>query len=373
MRIDEGAYANIVLPHLLDRSDLSSQDRHFVTELVYGATRMRRACDWLADRYLLRDPDAETRAALRLGVYQLEFLRTPAHAAVNATVAVAPRRTRGLVNAILRRVASEGSPTAGAAAQGWPSDAVRLSYPDWIVERLRDDLGDASAIAALQRMDEAPAVSVREDGYVQDPASRWVAEAVGAMAGERIADLCAAPGGKATAMAASGAALVIAADVRPSRVGLISTNVAKLGAGAVAALVADGTAPPLRPGSLDRVLIDAPCSGLGVLGRRPDARWRIQEADVAGLAALQRLLLEGAATLVRPGGVLAYSVCTLTDAETSVVDSWFGMTHPEFEPVPGPGAPWRPHGRGVRLLPQDAGTDGMFLAMYRRWGDRPCP
>lgn len=366
IRIDDGAYANIVLPHLLDRSDLSSQDRHFVTELVYGATRMRRACDWLADRYLLRDPDPETRAALRLGVYQLEFLRTPAHAAVNASVAVAPRRTRGLVNAILRRVASEGSPTAGDAAQGWPSDGVRLSYPDWIVERLRADLGEDGALASLQRMNEAPAVAVREDGYVQDPASRWVAEAVGAQVGERIGDLCAAPGGKATAMAAAGASLVIASDVRSSRVGLISANAAKLGAGAVAAMVADGTAPPLRPGSLDRVLIDAPCSGLGVLGRRPDARWRIKEADVESLAGLQRLLLDAAAPLVRPGGVLAYSVCTLTDAETSVVDRWFGMTHPDFEPIAGPGTPWRPHGSGVRLLPPDAGTDGMFLAMYRR-------
>ncbi|HVM64751.1 MAG TPA: transcription antitermination factor NusB, partial [Acidimicrobiales bacterium] len=124
-RIDGGAYANLVVPALLARSDLARPDRNLVTELVYGTTRMRRACDWLVDRFLVKPPDPGARAALRLGAYQLEFMRVPAHAAVGETVAAAPARARPLVNAVLRRVATSGPP----APEDWPSDGVRLSYP----------------------------------------------------------------------------------------------------------------------------------------------------------------------------------------------------------------------------------------------------
>lgn len=371
LRIEDGAYANLVLPHVLERADLSGPDRHFATELVYGTTRMRRACDWLVDRFVMRPPDAETRAVLRLGAYQLEFLGTPPHAAVSATVAVAPRRTRGMVNAVLRRVAAAGR---GAA---WPGEAVRLSYPDWIVDRLTTDLGSELAAAALARMNVAPEVTSREDGYVQDRASQWVAAVVGAGPG-RVADLCAAPGGKATAIAGGGPGggaaasrgvlpTVIAADVRPSRARLIADNVARLALTNVDVLVADAAAPPLRPRSVDRVLVDAPCSGLGVLRRRPDARWRIEEDQIAPLAALQRVLLDAAVALVRPGGLVVYSVCTLTAAETLDVDDWLATTHPDLEPV-ALGAPWRPAGRGGRLLPQDEDTDGMFVLALRAPG-----
>jgi 16S rRNA (cytosine967-C5)-methyltransferase len=129
--------------------------------------------------------------------------------------------------------------------------------------------------------------------------------------------------------------------------------------------VADACLPPLRPGSFDRVLVDAPCSGLGVLRRRPDARWRIQAADVPRLAALQRRLLAAALPLVAPGGLLVYSVCTLTLAETAGIDRWLAKAHPEMTPVAPPGSPWERVGRGARLLPQTAGTDGMFLLMLR--------
>lgn len=358
-RIDGGAYANVVLPGLLDRSGLSAADRAFATSLVYGTTRMRRACDWLVDRFLMRDPDAVTRAVLRLGAYQLEFLGTPAHGAVSATVSIAPTRTRGLVNAVLRKVAAAGHPDV------WPGESVRLSYPDWILHRLVSDLGADVAHATLALMNEAPSVATRDDGYIQDPASQWVGAAVGTQPGERVADLCAAPGGKATMLAAAGAALVVAADARAARAGLMAANTSRLGAATVAVMVADGTAPALRVGSCDRVLVDAPCSGLGVLRRRPDARWRVQPDDVVDLAALQRRLLDGAATLVRPGGVLAYSVCTLTTAETIDVDRWLADAHPSLVATTGPSEPWQPAGRGARLLPQAADTDGMYLLLLR--------
>src|SRR5581483_1266077 len=147
---------------------LSAPDRRFVTDLVYGTTRMRRACDWLVDRFLLRPPDARTRAVLRLGAYQLAFLGTPAHAAVSATVAVAPGRTRGLVNAVLRKVSSSDV--------AFPSPAVELSYPDWIVALLSEDLGVSDATDALRAMNVVRLPTTREDGYVQDLASQWVVE-----------------------------------------------------------------------------------------------------------------------------------------------------------------------------------------------------
>ena len=354
-----GAYANLALRAALDRCDLDRRDRAFVTDLVYGTTRMRRACDHLIDRFLHDDIQPEVRTVLRLGAYQLHWAGVPPHAAVSATVAVAPRRVQGLCNAVLRRVA-DYQPT-------WPGPAVELSVPDWLIDRLVADLGLDDALAALAAMNRpAPAV-VRDDGYYQDRASQLVADLTGEglVPGGRVLDLCAAPGGKATALAAAGAS-VVAADLRPARLGLVAQNADRLGH-AVALVAADGRTPPFRPGSFDRVLVDAPCSGLGVLRRRADARWRGGEADLADLALLQADLLVGAAALVRPGGQLVYSVCTVTEAETAGVDRRFREAEPRAEPEP-VGRPWRPHGdhgSGGLLLPQDLDSEGMAVFRYR--------
>ena len=358
-RIEGGAYANLVVPALLTHARLSRADRNLVTELVYGTTRMRRACDWLVDRFLVKPPDRVARSGLRLGAYQLEFMRVPAHAAVSETVAAVPARARPLVNAVLRRVAACGHP----APEEWPSEAVRLSYPDWVVDTLAHDLGPTTAAAVLQAMNAPATVTVRDDGYVQDRASQWVAAALDVLPGQTVLDLCAAPGGKATALAHS-AGLVAAMDIRPSRVGLIAENAERLGLGNVTPLVADATRPPFRAASAARVLVDAPCSGLGVLHRRPDARWRVEPKDVRDLAALQRRILDRAAALVAPGGLLAYSVCTLTTAETLDIDEWLAGAHPELRPVGPLPEPWEPWGRGARVLPGE--TDGMFLVVVTR-------
>jgi 16S rRNA (cytosine967-C5)-methyltransferase len=292
-------------------------------------------------------------------VYQLAFLGTPPHAAVDATGSAVPRRARGFVNAILRRVAD--------APRDWPDLGTRLSYPDWVVARLSAELGEDLAVAALEAMNEPATVTERPDGYVQDEASQWVAAAVGAGAGMRVADLCAAPGGKSTALAATGA-LVAASDVRPSRAGLIRANADRLELPGVDVVVADGRRPPYRPGTFDRALVDAPCSGLGALRRRPDARWRVAEDDVGRLADLQVELVTAAADLVQPGGELVYSVCTFTEAESLGVDDRVAaaLDRAGFAPLAPPGPPWEPFGRGALLLPQAAGTDGMVLFRYGR-------
>lgn len=362
MRIDQdGAYANLVLGGLLDRSGLAARDRAFVTQLVYGTTRHRRACDWFIDRFALGDLDPRVRASLRLGTYQLRMLGTPPHAAVSATVDTASRRARGLVNAVLRKIAD--------ADDAWPSDAVRLSYPDWVIERLTADLGPDDALASLESMNGAASTTERADGYVQDLASQWVGEAVGAQLGELVLDLCAAPGGKATALAGPGVT-VVAGDSRPARVRMVVENRDRLGLAAhqVPVLVADGTRPPFAPASFDRVLVDAPCSGIGSLRRRPDARWRLDPQAPDRLADLQGRLLDAAALLVRPGGTLVYSVCTLTVTETVGVAEAFAHEHPGWTAAPVPGEPWKPWGTGAILLPHVADTDGMALFCWRAPG-----
>lgn len=355
---DDGAYANLAMSAALDRSELDERDRRLVTDLVYGTLRRRRALDHLADRFLASSPPPAARRALRLGVYQLvERDDIPDHAAVDETVAATPKRFKGLVNAVLRKVA--------AAEVDYPDTATKLSYPDWIVETLRRDLGDEEALGALASMNEPAARIERADGYVQDPASQAVVALVDARPGDVVVDLCAAPGGKATGMAAAGAT-VIAADIAPARVGLITANAAKLGETNLIAVLADGSRPPLRAACADRVLVDAPCSGLGVLRRRPDARWRIDEAAPSRLARVQLDLLGAAVELLAPGGLLVYSVCTLTAAESVEVDAELALRHPELVPEPPPGDPWSARGRGAVLLPQQTGSDGMWVFRYRR-------
>lgn len=371
----DGAYANLVLPTMLEATSLGPSDRALATELVYGTIRMRRACDWALGRF--REPselEPSVRNALRLGAYQLLFLQTPPHAAVSTTVDLVAPRARPLLNAVLRRVASAYA--GGAARPQWPDEATRLSYPDWIVERLESDLGREQALATLSQMNTAPPVHRRRDGTVQDLASQWVAAHLGASADDRVLDLCAGPGGKTTALGHTGA-WVVAGDRSANRCKLVSANARRVGVDDRTAVVGlDGRLPPFREEAFDRVLVDAPCSGLGALRRRPDARWRIQPRDVEVLAGLQRALLAAAAPLVRPGGRLLYAVCTLTAAETVEVDRWAAaelpdLDGPRLDGPPGerwcpPGSGWEPIGRGARLLPHAAGTDGMYVLALSR-------
>ena len=352
---DDGAYANLLLASMLSKSSLEPADRRFVTELVYGTTRRRRACDALIDRFVSAPPDAVTRRVLRLGAYQIVFGGVAPHAAVSTTVSLAPRRTKGFVNAVLRRVAS--------TPMVWPDDATRLSYPDWIVRTFRREFGEQGD-DALETMNLPAPVSRRDDGYVQDLASQWVVDAVGATAGELVLDVCAGPGGKATGLAATGAR-VIGVDVSPTRAGLVADNSRACGV-SIGVAVSDARSPGLVEASFDRVLVDAPCSGLGALRRRPDARWRIAESDVSDLVTLQAEILAASARLVKPGGVLVYSVCTIT-AEESIDHA----VPPGFEVLGRDDSPclrdeWDDFGHGFRLAPHLTDTDGMVLVRYRR-------
>ena len=423
VRVDEGAYANLVLPGLLRRQKLDGRDRAFATDLVYGTVRRQGSIDYLLERASdrsLADLDAPVRAALRVGTYQL-VEDVPAHAAVGETVTAAAtraKRARGFVNAVLRRVARFGPDWRWPDGDSVDAVAIRSSHPPWIVARLFDDLGVRDAHAVLDADNEPPAVTLRvnpgrdsvealtaelrgcgahatpgrlapgsvvvrgagdlaqlpavQEGRAtpQDQASQAVVDILAPVAGERVLDLAAGPGGKTGAIAERIAGgLVVATDPNPARLVLVKSAAARLGLDAVATVLADGRRRPLRADTFDRVLVDAPCSGLGVLARRPDARWRVRPEAVTELAALQRELLGAAAAVVRPGGVVVFSVCTLTWEETREVDAWATAELPGLVALPPPGPPFRPWGRGGLLLPHLAGTDGMYvLALQRALG-----
>ncbi|HVE92123.1 MAG TPA: 16S rRNA (cytosine(967)-C(5))-methyltransferase RsmB [Actinomycetota bacterium] len=413
------AYANLVLPAALRQAGLSPRDSGLATELAFGTLRMKGSADWVLSLHCDRPPeriDPPVLDALRLGVYQLLWTSVPAHAAVSETVqALGGHRGRGYVNAVLRRVA------AAAHALPWPeSDGdpvsylqIRHSHPEWVVRMWLDEMGFSEAKALCSAGNHFPGIGIRatastadlaaglrqaglqvEEGRwssdflgvsaggsptvwpgwdeglfsVQDESSVLVVEALGLRAGMKTVDACAGPGGKTAHIAASGA-MVAALEPHPTRAALVRDACSRMGVGARVVVVrADATAPPVAPG-VDRVLVDAPCSGLGVLRRRPEARWRVTPDDVARCARLQSRLLNQAVGLLGPGGACVYSVCTVTAAETvdqiqSLMDSRPDLViepvHPEI-----PRPTWR-QGPWLQLVPHVHGTDGMFIARIRR-------
>ena len=412
VRIEDGAFAHVLLPAKLRGSGLDARDRAFVTHLVYGTVRQQRRLDlMLAPR--CHQPfdrlEPRVRAALRMGAFQLLDGVAP-HAAVSTTVDAAPPRARGLVNAVLRSVAAAGP------AHPEPEDlGERYSYPDWIVASFAESLDPDELAAVLDAGNRPAAVTLRPNPRVttadalademvaagirvergrlvpdallvgglgdpaalpavaagratpQDQGSQAVVAILDPQPGDRIHDVAAAPGGKATGAAERApGGVVVAADVHPGRLSLVSRAAARLALDEVACVAADGRRLPVRSGAFDRVLVDAPCSGLGVLRRRAEARWRVRPDAVEGLAARQRELLAAAADAVAPGGRLVYSVCTLTRAETIGVAAWAFAHLDGFEAEPPPGDPWRPLGAGAVLWPHVAGTDGMFVLSLRR-------
>ena len=411
--IDDGAYSNRLLPAVLSRSDLDRRDRAFATELTYGTLRRRLPLDAAIAQAARRPLERITpgaRHALRLGAYQLIDAGVAPHAAVQETVALVGPRERGFVNAVLRRLATEPpSPPAGARDDDL---AVRTGLAPWAVRELRrlvevgdvedaanalaarapltlranrcrgdaaglrDRLADAGIDAVRGRVDEdclliAAAGDPAEmpgfaDGAfaVQDEASAFVARVVDARPGDLALDACAAPGGKAAALACAVRpdGLVVAADVAVARTRPIVGTATRLGEH-LAVVAADARAPALR-GPFDRVLVDAPCSGIGSARRRPELLWRVPRTALSQLARLQVAIATASAELVRPGGRLVYSVCTFPRAETDAACDAIIRHRPDLRPIETDG----PDGRALRhrLWPHAHGTDGMFVAAFER-------
>jgi 16S rRNA (cytosine967-C5)-methyltransferase len=407
---EDGAYSNLALRAALSRAGLSGREAALATELAYGTLRHLPALDrtlaGLLDRPIAETPPPAL-AALRLGAYQLLHTRIPPHAAVAETVALV--RQRGLVNAVLRRLAV--APPAEPTGEDDDAISLRSGLAPWAVAELRALLPPEEVEPAARALGEPARVSVRvntcraslervrvrlaeagvptepsplhpdclllergapaelpgfAEGWftVQDPASALVVSALDPRPGERVLDACAGPGGKAGHIACllGPGGLLVAADASEHRANLVRRTAERLGV-AARVLVQDALRPALR-GGFARALVDAPCSGIGSARRRPELLWRADPAELPALAGLQREIALATVELLAPGGRLVYSVCTFPRAETDGVCDALLARRPDLEPEPVPG-PDGPTER-LRLWPHRHGCDAMFVAAFRR-------
>jgi 16S rRNA (cytosine967-C5)-methyltransferase len=416
------AYLNVVLDSVLDELGLEDpREAAFATELAYGTTRRLLTLDPLLASFSARRLETlEDRvlAALRIGAYQLFFTRVPRHAAVADTIealkSLGLERAAGFVNAILRKVASHETlpPPGGDEAQRL---ATEHSHPVWLVKRWLAHFGAERTQAMLAADNQPPSVVIRTNttrlsrdellaqlldagvsakatslsplgitlqssgrveelyGYaeglwqVQDEAAQLVTLFAQVPPGARVLDTCAAPGGKSCHLAQT--SRVVALDLHANKLPKVAAEAARLGLGDRITLEATDASKPLREGlgEFDAVCVDAPCSGLGTLRRHPELRYRRKEADIAGLAALQRAILESAQARVRPGGLLVYAVCTTEPSEGADQIELFLRSHPEFTSEPPRGLEALPTWQGhLRTLPGPEGLDGFFAARLRK-------
>ncbi len=432
-RVDDGAFADVVLDTVLDRSKLDLRDRRLVTELVYGVLRLLGRVDFALSQFCnqpLQRLQPEILWLLRLGAYQLlELDRVPAHAAVNSTVELT-RQLRfegavGLVNAVLRSL------DRGRADIPWPPPEKIKPYlqyvcsqPVWLTKEIMRQLPNVEARAFGEMLATAPPLTLRvnslktnRDDYlaaletaghqavstsfvpegvtivqrgeaplpgdaegwyqVQDEASILMAHLLDVQPGQQVLDACAAPGGKTTHLAAltENRAEILALDKYQRRAELIDEGAARLGCTAIATKTWDLIETPnfIEPQRFDRILLDAPCSGLGVLRRNPEGRWNKSPANLRDLAELQRQILETVAPLVKGGGKLLYSVCTFSHIETDALIDSFLADHPEFvlenlgEVMPSGWADLFTAKGTLRSYPhRHGGMDAFFAARLRR-------
>jgi 16S rRNA (cytosine967-C5)-methyltransferase len=366
--------------------DLDERERAFAQRLAYGAVQRVRTLDHAIDtlgKRPVRKLDPPVRAALRLGAYQLGYTDTAPHAAANESVELVRRarleRAVPFTNAVMRRL-TEGMP---ALLDSLPDGALKESYPDWIAETFERDLGRDDALALMRAMNEPLETVVRvargeppigaaptdlpgafrvervddlavAEGRIwpQSRGSQLAGLVVGSQDGERILDVCSAPGGKASQLRGE----VTAVELDANRASELRANLATLGATNVTVVEADGTKLPPELDGFDRALVDAPCSGLGVLAQRPDLRWR-----AAALPELQLALLQAAAARVKPGGTIVYSVCTINADENEAVVEASGL---DVQPL-GDEWPRYAHPRLPQFLltlPHVHGTSGFFIS-----------
>jgi 16S rRNA (cytosine967-C5)-methyltransferase len=381
---ERGAYADQALQ--AECAESSTRDRALAMRLAYGAIQRKATLDHLIERLAERPParlDPPLLAALRLGLYELLYLAgAPDYAVVADAVELAKANARGghgLVNAVLRRAAREGSPAllGGLSEQTPEQAAVMHSHPEWLARMWWQELGPEQARALMARDNEPSEVALRAntlrtdaaalaaelpapthpdpelpealvlDGafdmhasplwqagafLAQSRAAMLVAHALGPLPGGRVLDLCAAPGGKSTHIAAlmENRGEVLAVERNPHRAGELMRTAERLGAGSVRVELADAAVPLGAGPVFDRVLVDPPCSGLGTLQARADLRWRVTPKTIGQMAEEQARILGAGAEALRPGGVLVYSTCTISTTENERLIAAFLASHPEF-------------------------------------------
>jgi 16S rRNA (cytosine967-C5)-methyltransferase len=427
----EDAFADVALDAAIAGARLTPRDAALATELTFGTLRWQRYLDWVLaphSRRPLPGLDPAVRALLRMTAYQIAFLeRVPAFAAVSDAVTLTgPRATPGVagfVNAVLRSFARRGVREREPAPPRDPVDALatRWSFPTWLAERWIERYGTAEATALMRALDERPPLTLRAnvlrvtretlmerlaaderltarptplapdgvtvayggapaawrsftDGLfaVQDEASMLVARLLAPQPGETIADVCAAPGTKTTHLAALMAdrGRVVALDPQPARLARVREAAVRLGVTIIetrTSTVEDGA--PALAAACDGVLVDAPCTNLGVVRRNPDVKWRRRRGDIGEASARQRRILDAAAGMVKPGGRLVYATCSLEPEENDAVTAAFLAGRADFAVDAPAGFPLALDAGGVlRCLPHRHGTDGFTAVRLRRAG-----
>ncbi|OAB34207.1 16S rRNA (cytosine(967)-C(5))-methyltransferase [Paenibacillus glacialis] len=430
----EGAYSNLQLNAGLQRASLIREDAALATELVYGTIARLNTLDYFLRRYVSKGMDKLqpwVRSLLRMSLYQLMYLdRIPPHAVVNEAVNIAKSRGHqgisGMVNGVLRSVL-RGKDDLILPEGLTPLERISLeqSHPRWLVKRWIKQYGEQTAEAICAANNEPPSISVRvnttmitrekliqdmleqgmevipspltsegilvksggnmaltdwyREGFlsVQDESSMLVGEAVGPKPGMKILDCCAAPGGKSVHMTElmKDDGVVVANDQYPHKEKLIRDQAERLGLTSIETTVGD--ALNLRDKypdeSFDRILLDAPCSGLGVIRRKPDLKWTKTVEDIEEIASLQYELLEKISPLLRVGGILVYSTCTIEPQENEEMIRRFLDNHPEFGHPVEETSTWSElyrmtgsQGQGIQILPQHFRSDGFFIARMQR-------
>ncbi len=396
--------ADELLESALASSPLAGSDRAFVTELFYGCLRRKLSLEFLVTQLANQPPQPVVANTLHLGLYQLFYLKTPAHAAVNETVTLAKTQAHAseakFVNAILRRAEREHDALVSRLeATRETTPWIYHSHPRWLWERWVARLGREQAEILCEWNNQPPPTYIRintlktaikpadvdaeptanplcwrvvnaaglfqgkafadGDFYVQDPSTLTAVDVLDPQPGESVLDMCAAPGGKTTYVAQKmqNQGRIIAADLSSSRLALVGENCRRLGVTIVATLACEGTHLDrcLRGQQFDRVLVDAPCSNTGVLRRRADLRWRIEEDEIRKLAVLQEKLLTAAVPFVKPQGILVYSTCSLEEEENQRVVERLGRSHPEFMLE-----------ATQSIFPARDAMDGAFVARFRK-------
>lgn len=418
----DGKYINLEVDATLDRTDLEGPDRALAAAIIYGVSERKLTLDYEIERLSgrkLGELDEVTTAALRTGLYQIYYMdRVPNHAAVNETVDAVPKKVKGLVNAVLRRAIREGGkpklPSEGDGKERYYE--LLYSVPAWIISSWLKDYGEEDTVGLLSSANSQPKVTLRvntvkitrdllaeklaEDGiitknvpltndmlelsggvritelygfdegyfFVQDPASRFCSMALGARPGETVADVCAAPGGKSFSIAVdmNNEGKLYSYDLHENKVRLIRRGAERLGVDIIDAKANDGTKPDAELfGKCDRVLCDVPCSGLGVIAKKPDIRYK-EESDVIRLPEIGYAILSASTKLLKKGGVLVYSTCTTRSAENEEVRARFLSEHPDFEPYFPEDFPIEAENAQITLMPHKHGTDGFYIAGFKK-------
>ncbi len=420
----DGKYINLELDSALERErkhGLSGADCALAAAIMYGVSERKLTLDreivHLTGRKL-SELDSDTLASLRVGLCQLAYMdKIPPFAAVNETVSASPARSRGLVNASLRRFIREGAKITLPERDGNEAEYLSVchSVPEWIIESWICDYGDdAEAIAAsansvppvtlrvntlktdqssllarlaVQGIEARTLVSVPDmieiasgkkiteisgysegEWFVQDPASRLASLALDVKAGDTVVDVCSAPGGKSFSMALDmgDSGKVYSRDLHENKVRLIRRGAERLGIGSITAEARDSSkTDESLVGKADRVLCDVPCSGLGVIAKKPDIRYK-EEADVKRLPEVQYAILAASVPYVKDGGVLVYSTCTLREAENGKIREKFLSEHADFEPWLPETFPIKTEDGQITLMPHKHGTDGFYIAGFKK-------